>query len=61
MEMIVELTNHMIEMSAQYEVEKIDERWYSATRYFMFYYGNNKWSKEYKEPTYTYRIIEDRR
>ena len=59
--MIVELTNHWIEMSAQYEVERIDESRYGGTLYFRFYYGKNKWSREYNEPTYTYRIIEDRR
>ena len=59
--MIVELTNHSIEMSTQYEVERIDESRYGGTQYFQFYYGNNKWSREYKEPTYTYRIIADGR
>lgn len=57
MGMIVELTDHNIEMSAQYEVERIDASWYRGVLYFRFYYGKNKWSKEYKEPTYTYRII----
>ena len=61
MEMIVELTNHWVEMSAQYEVERIDERRYGGYLYFRFYYGKNKWSREYKEPTYTYRIIDDGR
>lgn len=61
MEVIVELTNRSIEMSAQYEVERIEESRYGGTLYFRFYYGNSKWSREYKEPTYTYRIIDDRR
>jgi hypothetical protein len=59
--MIVELTNHNIEMSTQYEVERIDENRYGGILYFQFYYGNRRWSKEYREPTYTYRVIDDRR
>ena len=59
--MIVELTNHWIEMSAQYEVERIDESRYGGTLYFRFYYGKNKWSREYNEPTYTYIVIDDRK
>lgn len=55
--MTVELTNHFVEMSAQYEVEKIIENRYGGYSYFQFYFGNGKWSKEYREPTYTYRIL----
>ena len=55
--MIVELTNHFSEMSAQYEVERIDENRYGGEWYFRFYFGKGKWSKEYSSPTYSYRII----
>ncbi len=55
--MIVELTNHSIEMSAKYEVERIDESRYGGTLYFRFYFGNGKWSKEYTTPAYTYIIV----
>ena len=57
--MIVELTNNNIEMSARFEVERINKSRYGGALYFRFYYGNNRWSREYKEPTYTYRIIEE--
>ena len=56
--MIVELTNHYIEASATYEVEKIISNAYSGAEYSRFYFGNGKYSKEYKTPTYTYRIVE---
>ena len=46
--MIVELTNHYIEASATYEVEKIISNTYSGVEYFRFYFGNGKYSKEYK-------------
>lgn len=52
--MIVELTNHWIEMSGQYEIEGVEEH----NGYFRFYFGKGKWSKEYHMPTYTYRIIQ---
>ena len=55
--MIVELTNHTVEMNAMYEVEKIEESRYGSKLYFRFYFGCGKWSKEYSEPTYTYRVI----
>ena len=55
--MTIELTNHFIEMSQVYEVNKIDENKYNGKSYFRFYFGNGKWSKEYSEPTYTYRIL----
>lgn len=56
--MIVELTNHFSEMSAQYEVERIDENRWGGEWYFRFYFGNGKWSKEYKKPKYTYCVME---
>jgi len=56
--MVVELINHFIEMSAIYNVEQIEENRYGGKLYFRFDYGNRKWSKEYKEPLYTYRIVE---
>lgn len=59
--MIVELTNNNVEMSALYEVERIDENRYGGILHFQFYYGNRRWSREYREPTYTYRVIDDRR
>ena len=55
--MTVELTNHIIEMSACYEVEKIEEERYGSVLYFRFYFGNGKWSKEYTTPTYTYIVV----
>ncbi len=55
--MTVELINHMEEMSAIYEVEEIEESRYGSKLYFRFYFGYGKWSKEYSEPTYTYRVI----
>lgn len=58
MGMIVELTNNFSEMSAEYEIERIDENSYGGYLYFRFYFGKGKWSKEYKEPNFTYRIIE---
>lgn len=55
--MIVELTNNYVEMSATYEVENIEENRYGNDLYFRFYFTNNKWSKEYKTPNYSYRIL----
>ena len=55
--MIVELTNHYIEASAEYDVEHIQEQTYGNKIYFKFYFGKGKWSKEYSTPTYSYRII----
>lgn len=52
--MIVELTNHWSEMSGQFEIEGVEEH----KDYFRFYFSNGKWSKEYKIPIYTYRIIQ---
>jgi hypothetical protein len=59
--MIVELTNHYIEMSAQYEIERIEENRYGSVQYFRFYFGRGRWSREYSEPTYTYIVINDRK
>jgi hypothetical protein len=56
--MIVELTNHNIEMSATYDVERIDESKYGSYAEFRFYFGCGKYSLTYKEPTYSYRILE---
>lgn len=56
--MIVELTNHNIEMSATYDVESIDESKYGSYTEFRFYFGGGKYSRIYKEPTYTYRVLE---
>ena len=55
--MLVELTNHLIEMSKRYEVERIEESKYGCYAEFSFYFGNGKWSKTYNEPTYSYNII----
>lgn len=55
--MTVELTNHIIEMSQIYNVEKVEENRYGSKLYFRFYFGHGKWSKEYSEPTYTYREL----
>lgn len=55
--MTVELTNHYVEMSAAYEVEKVISERYGSKEYFKFYYGNGKYSREYSTPGYTYRII----
>ena len=57
--MTIELTNHHIEASAVYEVEKIISNTYGGVEYFQFYFGSGKYSKEYHMPTYTYRIIEN--
>lgn len=57
--MIVELTNHNIEMSATYDVERIDESKYGSYAEFRFYFGGGKYSREYKEPTYTYRVLDE--
>ena len=57
--MTVELTNNYIEASAVYEVEKIISNTYGGIEYFQFYFGGEKYSKEYHTPTYTYRIIEN--
>ena len=57
--MTVELTNHYSEMSAQYRIERIDEYSYGGILYFRFYFGNGKYSKEYKQPTFTYLVIEN--
>lgn len=57
--MTVELTNNVIEMSqTYYDVEKVESRQYGDTEFFRFYFGRGKWSKEYRTPTYTYRVIE---
>lgn len=56
--MIVELTNRSVEMSAIYEVEEIKTETYNGYQIFQFYFGNGKWSKEYREPRYTFSIIE---
>lgn len=55
--MTVELTNHYVEMTQTYDVQKVEENRYGGRLYFRFYFGNGKWSKEYQEPTYTYRIL----
>lgn len=55
--MTVELTNNVIEMVQTYTVERVDESRYGGTVYFRFYFGKGKWSKEYREPTYTYTIL----
>ena len=57
--MTVELTNHYIEASAEYEIEKIISRTYGGVEYFQFYFGCGRYSKEYHTPTYTYRVIEN--
>ena len=57
--MTIELTNHYIEASAVYEVEKIISNTYGGVEYFQFYFGSGKYSKEYHTPTYTYRIIKN--
>ena len=54
---IIELTNHFVEMTQTYDIERVDESKYGGKLYFRFYFGNGKWSKEYSEPTYTYRIL----
>ena len=56
--MIVELTNHYVEMSKTYDVVKVEETRSCGKTYFQFYFGNGKFSKEYSTPTYTYRILE---
>lgn len=57
--MTVELTNNVIEMSqTYYDVEKVESRQYGCIEVFRFYFGRGKWSKEYRTPTYTYRVIE---
>lgn len=57
--MTVELTNNVVEMSRTfYDVEKVESRQYGDTEIFRFYFGSGKWSKEYRTPTYTYRVIE---
>lgn len=56
--MTVELTNHNIEMSATYDVERIDESKYGLYTEFRFYFGGGQYSRIYKEPTYSYRILE---
>ena len=57
--MTVELTNHSIEMSATYDVERVDESRYGSYAEFRFYFGGGKYSRTYKEPTYTYRVLEE--
>ena len=57
--MTIELTNRYIEASAVYEVEKIISNTYGGIEYFQLYFGRGKYSKEYRTPTYTYRIIEN--
>lgn len=52
--MIVELTNHWVEMSGQYEIEGVEDH----NDYFRFYFGNGKWSREYNTSMYSYRIIQ---
>lgn len=59
MSMIVELTNHMVEMSGKYDVKEIIENTYGNRKYFTFKYTRGGYSREYKEPTYTYRIVEE--
>jgi hypothetical protein len=54
---IIELTNHYVEMSAEFEVERVEEKTYGGVTYFMFYFGRGKWSKEYSTPTYSYRVL----
>lgn len=56
--MTVELTNHVIEMDATYDVERVEERKYGNKTYFRFYFGRGKWSIEYSTPRFTYRVIE---
>ncbi len=55
--MTVELTNHFVEMSGRYEVEKVEEKTYGRITYFRFYFGNGKWSREYSTPTYSYMVL----
>jgi len=57
--MTVKLTNNYIEASAVYEVEKIISNTYGSIEYFKFYFGGGKYSKEYRTPTYEYRIVEE--
>ena len=58
--MTIELTNHYIEASSVlYEVEKIISNTYGSIEYFKFYFGGGKYSKEYRTPTYEYRIVEE--
>lgn len=57
--MIIELTNHYIEASVVYKVEKIISNTYGGVEYFQFYFGSGKYSKGYRTPTYTYRVIEN--
>lgn len=53
----IELTNHYVEGIVTCCVERIEENTYGSKKYFRFYYGNGKWSKEFSEPTYTYRVL----
>ena len=55
--MTVELTNHVVEMSGTYEVEKIEEETYGRITYFRFYFGEGKWSREYSTPKYSYMVL----
>ena len=57
--MIVELTNNYVEMSATYKIEKIISNRYGSKEYFVFYFGNGKYSREYSTPGYTYRIVNE--
>ncbi len=56
--MTVELIDRNVEMSAIYEVEEIKTETYNGYRIFQFYFGKGKWSKEYREPRYTFSIVE---
>lgn len=57
--MTVELTNHLVEMSAIYDVEKVISNTYGNVTYFKFYFGKNMYSQEYRTPRYSYRVIKD--
>lgn len=57
--MIVELTNHFVEMSATYEVKSVESETYGGVTYFRFNFGNGRYSKEYRTPTYTFTILSD--
>ena len=55
--MLVELTNHYVEMSKVYEVKDVKEETYGNKTYFTFCFNSGERSKEYSTPTYSYRII----
>lgn len=53
----IELTNHVVEASAEYEVKQVISEMYHGKEYFKLDFGNGKYSKEYSTPNYTYREV----